>query len=367
MRIQWPTPGLSCRARKGTSFPPKVRGTKETLIKNSVRNRPAARGSRKWLAWIGILLLLIIGVFAALPFFTPSVETLAMDGAARAGTDGEYIALSDGIVHYEASGPEGAPSVLFIHGITIPYVVWDSNFPVVADAGYRTVRYDLYGRGYSDRLRGIRYDTDLFDRQLLELVGKLKVKTSLTLVGFSLGGEISVIFAERHPELVKGLILVDPGGFPIPMTAGEKLLLNLQRLPGVGEYLIRLFGEKMSNPDTQGSDLYDQALLPGYVRRLKGLERYKGTLYAWLSTIRHFPWELESSYRAVGDSRKPVLLVWGKEDRVLPFATTEKVMAAIFQAELLAVEQAGHASHYEKSAVVNAAILSFLRHIAPIR
>ena len=122
----------------------------------------------------------------------------------------------------------------------------------------------------------------------------------------------------------------------------------------------------MSNPDTQGSDLYDQALLPGYVRRLKGLERYKGTLYAWLSTIRHFPWELESSYRAVGDSRKPVLLVWGKEDRVLPFATTEKVMAAIPQAELLAVEEAGHASHYEKSAVVNAAILSFLRRIAPI-
>jgi pimeloyl-ACP methyl ester carboxylesterase len=319
------------------------------------------------LARIAILILLIIGVFAALPFFTPSVETLAMDGAVRAGTDGEYIALSDGIVHYEASGPDGAPSVVFIHGVTIPYVVWDSNFPTVADAGYRAVRYDLYGRGYSDRLRGIRYDTDLFDRQLLELVGKLKVKTPLTLVGFSLGGEISVIFAERHPELVKGLILVDPGGFPTSMTASEKLFWNLVRLPGAGEYLTRLAGERMSNPDNQGLDLYDQALLPGYVRRLKGLERYKGTWYAWLSTIRHFPiQELESSYRAVGDSRKPVLLVWGKEDRVLPFATTEKVMAAIPQAELLAVEQAGHASHYEKSAVVNAAILSFLRRIAPI-
>lgn len=175
-----------------------------------------------------------------------------------------------------------------------------------------------------------------------------------------------MIFAERHPELVKGLILVDPGGFP--MAAKEKRSLNLLILPGVGEYIIRLFGEKMSNPDNQGSDLYDQALLPGYVERLKGLERYKGTLYAWLSTIRHFPMqELESSYRAVGDSRKPVLLVWGKEDRVLPFATAEKVMAAIPQVELLALEQAGHASHYEKRDVVNAAILSFLRRIAPIR
>jgi pimeloyl-ACP methyl ester carboxylesterase len=336
-------------------------------MKQDVSNRPAARRSRKWLARVGILLLLIIGVFAALPFFTPSVETFAMDDAARAGTDGQYITLSDGVVHYEASGPEGAPAVVFVHGIANPYHVWDANFPAVADAGYRAVRYDRYGVGYSDRLRGIRYDADLFDRQLLELVGKLRVKTPLTLVGFSLGGNISVIFAERHPELVKGLILVSPGGFPIPMTAGEKLFQNLVRLPGAGEYLIRLFGEKMSDPDTQSSDLCDQALLPGYVERLKGLERYKGTLYAWLSTIRHFPvQELESSYRTVGDSRKPVLLVWGKEDRVLPFAMTEKVRAVIPQAELLALEQAGHASHYEKRDVANAAILSFLRRIAPI-
>jgi pimeloyl-ACP methyl ester carboxylesterase len=176
-----------------------------------------------------------------------------------------------------------------------------------------------------------------------------------------------VIFAERHPELVNGLILVSPGGFPITMTAGEKLFQNLVRLPGLGEYSIRLLGEKMSNPDSQSADLYDQALLPGYVVRLKGLERYKGTLYAWLSTIRHFPiQELESSFRALGDSRKPVLLVWGKEDRVLPFATTEEVRAAIPQVELLALEQAGHASHYEKRDIVNAAILSFLRRIAPI-
>ncbi len=334
-------------------------------MKQSIPNRPAARRSRKWLARFGILFLLIIAVFAALPFFTPSVETLAMDDAARAGTDGEYITLSDGVVHYEASGPEGAPAVVFIHGISNPYHVWDANFPTVADAGYRVVRYDRYGVGYSDRLKGIRYDADLFDRQLLELIGKLKVKTPLTLVGFSLGGNIAVIFAERHPELVNGLIFVSPGGFPLPKTSTTGFF-NLLRLPGVGEYLIRLAGKKMSNPDDQGLDLYDQALLPGYVERLRGLERYKGTLYAWLSTIRHFPLELESSYRAVGDSRKPVLLVWGKEDRVLPFATAEKAMAAMPQAELLAVEQAGHASHYEKRDVVNTAILRFLRRIAPV-
>lgn len=335
-------------------------------MKKHTISQPAARRKRKRLAWIGILLLLIIGVFAALPLFTPPVETLVMDDAARAGTDGEYVALSDGIVHYETAGPEGAPTVIFIHGVSMPYFVWDSNFPIVADAGYRAVRYDLYGRGYSDYLRRIRYDADLFDRQLLELVIKLTVKTPVTLVGFSLGGDIAVIFAERHPELVNGLVLVSPGGFPL-MKAGEKLFWNFIRLPGVGEYFIRLAGKKMADPENQGSDLFDQALLPGYIERFKGLERYKGTLSAWLSTIRHFPIVgLESSFRAVGDSHKPVLLVWCKEDRAVPFATTEKVKAVTPQAELLAIELAGHASHYEKRDLVNAAILNFLQRITPI-
>lgn len=92
-------------------------------MNQGVCDRPTARRKRRWLARLGILLLLIIAVLAALPFFAPSVETLIMDDAARAGTDGGYIALSDGIVHYEASGPEGAPAVVFIHGISIPYIV----------------------------------------------------------------------------------------------------------------------------------------------------------------------------------------------------------------------------------------------------
>ena len=335
-------------------------------MKQRSLSRGTVRRRRRWLARMIILFLLIIGVVAALPFLSPSVETHVMDAAARAGTDGEYIALSDGIVHWEASGPEGAPAVVFIHGIANPYHVWDANFATMAEAGYRVVRYDRYGVGYSDRPRGIRYDADLFDRQLLELVGKLNVKTPLTLVGFSLGGSISVIFAERHPELVKGLILVSPGGLPQPMTAGMRFI-NLLRLPGIGEYFIRLAGKKLSNPDDQGLDLYNQGLLPGYVAGLKGLERYKGALSAWLSTIRYFPFQVESSYKSVGDSRKPVLCVWGQEDRVLPFATTETVKGVIPQVELLAVEKAGHASHYEKRDVVNAAIIDFLRRVEPIR
>ncbi|GEM_PF-2006965 len=177
------------------------------------RDQPTARKKRRWLAWLGILLLSLIAVPAALPLISPSVETLAMDDAARAGADGKYIALSDGIDHYEASGPEGAPAVVFVHGISNPYHVWDANCSAVADAGYRVVRYDRYGVGFSARPREGRHDSDLFDRQLLELVGKLKARTPLTPVGFSFATKLSCRATSSDSKASNGTRGLCPRGF----------------------------------------------------------------------------------------------------------------------------------------------------------
>jgi hypothetical protein len=90
-----------------------------------------------------------------------------MDSAARAGTGGEYIALSDGVVHYEVSGPEGAPAVVFPHGIQSWCHTWDSTVPAIADAGYRAVRYDRFGCGYSTaQAMGADGDPAASDREM---------------------------------------------------------------------------------------------------------------------------------------------------------------------------------------------------------
>ena len=73
---------------------------------------------------------------------------------------------------------------------------------------------------------------------------------------------------------------------------------------------------------------------------------------------------LAESYRAVGASGIPVLLVWGRVDPVIPFETNEQVRAAMPQAELVAVERAAHTPNYERPEVVNSAILGFLAQVA---
>jgi len=55
-----------------------------------------------------------------------------------------------------------------------------------------------------------------------------------------------------------------------------------------------------------------------------------------------------------------VLLIWGQEDRMVPFETSEQVLAAMPQAEFHPIDDAGHIPHYEKPDVVNPLLIEFL-------
>ena len=318
-----------------------------------------ARASSR-LFGLGVAAFLVIAGLAALPLLVPNVETREMDARARAGTSGEYIALGDGIVHYELAGPVAAPTVVFVCGLSTPYFIWDFTVPALTAAGYRTLRYDLYGRGFSDRPTSVAYDAGLFDRQLVELVERLKLRAPFTLAGVSMGGAISVIFAERHPERVNGLMLVDPAGFPLPLPLAAKLV----KLPGLGEYLMRLLGDRTIR-GAMGANFHDRSLLPEFARKFEVQLQYAGFQQAQLSTLRNMPLQaLEASYRTVGASGIPVLLIWGRADTVIPFETSQQVKNAIPQAELLAVERAAHTPNYERPEVVNPAIVGFLGRLA---
>jgi len=216
------------------------------------------------------------------------------------------------------------------------------------------VRYDLYGRGYSDR-PDVTYDLDLFDKQLNDLVASLNAKDRVHIVGCSMGGSIAVSFAARHPDPVRSVTLIGPG-----YLSGGRLPWKL-REPMIGEYTMAV-SIAPTLPDSQREDLYHQERFPEYVEKYRPQMRYIGFRSALLSTLRHYiVVDSTRDYRRLGQAGIPVLLIWGRFDRDVPVAVSDKIHAAVPQAQFHVIEDSAHVPHYEHPEVVNPLIIDFLR------
>jgi pimeloyl-ACP methyl ester carboxylesterase len=284
-------------------------------------------------------------------------ETAELDDESRKTLPGQFVKLSDGFVHYELGGPAEGDAVVLVHGFSSPLLVWDWTFEALVKEGFRTLRYDLYGRGYSDRPR-TRYNFDLFDRQLFELVNKLGLaEKKLSLVGLSMGGGICVLFADRHPELVRKISLVDPIGFP----AGNKLQ-SLLKVPVVNRLITKLFVRHERLIKSQKGDFYDFDGLDEYLVKYREPLRYKGWLQAVRSTVLNTPFtDLREIYEKLGKRGLPMQLFWGERDRTIPFVTSQKFLAAVPSIEFHPVKESGHMPQYTHPGEVNPFLLEFLR------
>jgi pimeloyl-ACP methyl ester carboxylesterase len=245
---------------------------------------------------------------------------------------------------------------VLVHGFSTPLFIWERTAPALAAAGCWTVAYDLFGRGYSDRLK-CAYGPELYERQLHDLLGTLAVRWPVDLVGFSMGAQICSRFADRHPARVRRLVLIDPAGLGGSAMRPSRLAL----LPGVGELLQRRAGPDAAADRAVGMFADQAAVPPDFRARVLAQARFRGSGRALLSTRRSMPAKVPKLYARLEAMRKPVLIVWGTADRITPYARHVQLRAAIPSAEFLAVEGAGHAAMYERPNVVNPAIVQFLR------
>ncbi len=295
----------------------------------------------------------LAGGYAVINCVRHDREHADITGSVRRSAAGSFVRLADGFTHYEIAGPENARTVVLVHGFSVPYFLWDHTFDPLVKAGFRVLRYDLYGRGLSDRPR-IGYDADLYDRQLSDLLDALGIRAPVEIVGASMGGEIVVTFAARHPERVRTITLFDP-----TYVTGEPMPWEV-RLPVVGEY-IACVAFVPSLPARQRDDFVHPERYPGYFAKYEEQMRYRGFQRAILSTVRDFfSRDARPDFRRVGASGKPVLLVWGEQDRDAPFETSKAVIGDIPQAEFHALEGEAHVAFYESPEIVNPMVARFL-------
>ncbi|MCI0605748.1 alpha/beta hydrolase [bacterium] len=317
-----------------------------------IQRRKVRRRKRRLIT--AVILIIVLAV----SYFLSNRETEILGASARKFAPGSFVQLPDGMVHYEIAGPAEGEVVVLIHGGSIPYFVWDRNAAVLAKAGFRTLRYDLFGRGYSDRPAAV-YDPEFYDQQLISLLDALDIRIKVHLVGLSMGGAIAAGFSERHPNRVNKLVLIDPVGFKVNLP----FITKLTHVPGLGEFLFRVVGRFTLTGSFVLSDFYEPAACPEYfLKAYEGQMKYRGFQRALLSTLRNMPLEnMTDLFERLGRTDRPILIVWGKEDRTTPFKISTQARAAMPRARFQAIERAGHLPGFERPEVVNPILIEFLK------
>jgi pimeloyl-ACP methyl ester carboxylesterase len=304
--------------------------------------------------------LVLAAVFALATYWIMDPEHRTIGEDARRGVAGRFVRLADGVTHYETAGPDTGRVIVLAAAFSVPAYLSDSLFQRLGRAGFRVIRFDYYGRGWSDRPM-VTYDLDLFGRQMAELLDSLGVAGPVDVAGLSFGAAIVTDFADRHPGRVRSLIYIDP-----VFNTGRQLPPRERSAVAWDIYMV-FRGGSDDMATGQLDDFLHPERFPDWVARYRVQQQFRGTREALRRTrvaIAVAP-NQEEQIRRVGMDPRPVLVVWGRQDTGAPFGESSALLAAMPRARLVPVDSAGHLPHLEQPDIVVPAVVQFLDATRP--
>ncbi len=266
---------------------------------------------------------------------------------------GNFVDLQGRRTHYLDLG-EGPPVVL-VHGFNLDSHTWMRNLEHLAGR-FRVIVPDLWGQGYSTR-QPLDYGYNLFVEQLRLLMEALELRKA-SLVGHSMGGGASLVFALRYREMVDRLVLVDSTGIPTTLPFRAKVF----RLQGVAELLLGLRTNRIRRQNLTDVWLHGKTVMTEdeYLALVR-YQKVAGSTEALLAILRKdFFNTLEYEIQELGRLDIPTLIIWGREDISLPLRCAEEMQRLMPASRLEILDDAAHLANFDRPRAFNELVSDFL-------
>ena len=276
----------------------------------------------------GLVVLLLVIAFAAYAWLRPLTVLRAAGRSALwcGGVHGHYTQVGPYRVHYYEGG-EGPPLV-FVHGLGAESLNW---VPAMLDFRHQFHVYaiDLLGHGDTEK-PDIAYSIEQQSEMLRQFFATQNIK-SADLVGVSMGGWVSLKLAVEHPELVNRLVVADAAGlkFQTSITVRNFLPATPEEFAA---FMTMLTPRHYYVPYPVQRDFFRQVAKNAWIMRriFDSFLTYQDVLDGKLESIK-----------------APVLVIWGKEENLIPLSVGEQMKQQLPNSSLLICADSGHLAVYE--------------------
>lgn len=237
-------------------------------------------------------------------------------------------------LHVRDDGPKEAPAIILLHGFGSSLHTFEP-WAEALKADYRVVRLDLPGSGLSPPDPTGDYTDARSIALILVLMDDLGIGKA-TLVGNSIGGRIAWNMAVDHPERVAKLVLISPDGFASPGFAyGEPA-----DVPAMMKAMRFTLPKSAIRPNLAASYGDPKRLTEATVKRYHDLMLAPGGRGALLQLLEQTV--LTDPATRLPLIKAPVLLLWGKKDRLIPFSNSADYTKLLADSRLVAFKDLGH-------------------------
>jgi pimeloyl-ACP methyl ester carboxylesterase len=305
------------------------------------RDPAALRWKTYGYAVLAMVALFLLGAIVVWQRPLAVVETMTRARLAFEGFHNEYATIRGNRIHYYEGG-SGAPVVL-VHGLGSRAEDWANLMPQLKQAGFHVYAIDLLGYGRSARPATATYSIPEEAQYVEDFIAQHGLQ-KVNLVGWSMGGWVSMRVALDQPERIGRLVLCDSAGVRFEPTF---TIFDFEptTVPAVRHLYSLLMPQPTELPDFLARDM---------VRKFKALN-----------------WVVDRSARSMfrgddlldgklGGLQMPTLIVWGKQDHLIPLATAVAMHEQIPQSVLQIYDGCGHLAPGQCAARIGPRLVDFL-------
>ena len=256
----------------------------------------------------------------------------------------------------EKDNPKNLPVVIMLHG----FAVDKDNFIRFARSfdDYRVIIPDLPGHGETSYNSELTYDFANQTEWLAEFVNKLGLK-KFHIMGNSMGGGISAMYAAQYPQQIETITLIDAAGvYPPEPSELQKILDNNGENP--------LIVNKEEDFDRlREFALEDGPFLPWpaasvLARQAMARKDINAKIFADIHAVAEAAKHNDDHLKMLEQIQQPVLILWGKEDRALDVSSVQVFEQYLSDSRSHIFEGVGHAPMLERPSDSAEIVLEFL-------